>query len=85
MDSLFLWNIDPGGNVDHVAEHDLTPEEVESAFEDIERETVSRATGRPAIFGRTFNGDTIFVVYDRDIDFDGREYIYVRTAYVVED
>ena len=55
------------------------------AFEDIERETVSRATGRPAIFGRTFSGDTIFVVYDRDIDVDGREYIYVRTANIVED
>jgi hypothetical protein len=85
MDCLFLWNEDPGGNVEHVAEHDLTPEEVESAFEDIVSETVSRATGRPAIFGCTFNGDTIFFFFDRKIDSDGREFIYVRTAYIVED
>ncbi len=42
-------------------------------------------TPGPAIFGRTFTGDTIFVVYDREIDSDEREYIYVRTAYIVED
>ena len=70
MGRMFLWVNDPGGNVEHVAEHGLTPAEVESAFDDIELETTSRATGRPAIFGRTFKGDTIFVVYDLDKDAD---------------
>ena len=85
MERMFLWDDAPGGNVEHVAEHGLTPEEVESAFDDIEIETTSRTTGRPAIFGRTFKGDAIFVVYDLDTDSDGNEFVYVRTAYITED
>ena len=85
MERMFLWVNDPGGNVEHVAEHGLTPEEVESAFDDIESETTSRTTGRPAIFGRTIGGDTIFVAYDLDTDTDGNEFVYVRTAYITED
>ncbi len=82
---MFLWVDDPGGNVEHIAEHGLTPAELESAFDDVETETTSRSTGRPAIFGRTFNGDTIFVAYDLERDTDGNEFIYVRTAYITED
>ena len=85
MDTLFLWDDAPGGNVEHIAEHGLTPEEVESAFNNIETETNSRSTGRPAIFGRTLNGDVIFVVYELDYDDDGREFIYVHTAYFAEE
>jgi hypothetical protein len=36
MDRLFLWDDSPEGNVEHIAEHGLTPEEVESAFDSIE-------------------------------------------------
>jgi hypothetical protein len=85
MDRLFLWDYSPGGNVEHIAEHGLTPEEVESAFDSIETETASRSTGRPAIFGRTLHGDVIFVVYELDSDDDGSEFIYVYTAYLAED
>jgi len=85
MDVLFLWGDAAGGNVEHVAEHGLTPDEVESAFNNIETETISRSTGRPAIFGRTLNGDVIFVVYELDNDDDGREFIYVHTAYFAEE
>ena len=85
MGRMFLWVDDPGGNVEHIAEHGLTPAEVESAFDAIELKTISRSTGRPAIFGRTFNGDMIFVVYDIDKDADGNEFLYVRTAYITED
>ncbi|MFN0088583.1 MAG: hypothetical protein ACKVX9_24560 [Blastocatellia bacterium] len=46
---------------------------------------MSRATGRPAIFGNTFKGDTIFVVYDVESDADGNEFLYVRTAYITEE
>jgi len=28
-DQLFLWDDAPGGNVEHIAEHGLRPEEVE--------------------------------------------------------
>jgi hypothetical protein len=85
MDRLFLWDDAPGGNVEHIAEHGLTPEEVESAFDNIELETTSRSTGRPAIFGRTLKGDVIFVAYDLDSDDDGRDFIYVQTAYPIEE
>ena len=64
VNRMFLWVDDPGGNVEHIAEHGLTLDEVESAFDDIETET----TGRPAIFGCRFKGDTIFVAYDLETD-----------------
>jgi hypothetical protein len=82
---MFLWIDDPGGNVEHIAEHGLTPEEVESAFDEVVTETRSRTTGRPAIFGRTLNGDTIFIAYDLEQDVDGDEFVYVRTAYITEE
>ena len=81
MDRMFLWDYGPGGNVEHIAEHGLTPDEVESAFDLIETETTSRSTGRPALFGRTFKGAVIFVVYELDSDDDGREFVFVLTAY----
>ena len=85
MGRMFLWVDEPGGNVEHIAEHGLAPDEVESAFDDFETERTSRSTGRPAIFGRTMRGDTIFVVYDLETDSDGHDFIYVRTAYITED
>ena len=85
MDRMFLWDDAPGSNVEHIAEHGLTPEEAESAFDNVENETISRSTGRPAIFGRTLKGDVIFVVYELDNDDDGRDFIYVHTAYLAED
>ena len=84
MDRLFLWDDGPGGNVEHIGEHGLTPKEVESVFDNIETETTSRSTARPAVFGRTLNGDVIFVVYELDKDDDGRDFIYVHTAYLAE-
>lgn len=82
---MFLWDYDVGGNVEHVTEHGLTPEEVESAFNAVERESFSRSTGRPAIFGRTYFGEVIFVVYQFETGTDGMEFIYVHTAYRVEE
>lgn len=82
---LFCWDHDEGGNVEHIAEHGLTTDEVESAFENIRRHTTSRSSGRPALFGTTFNGDVIFVVYEIDIDTQGDEYVFVCTAYAKED
>ena len=72
---MFLWVDDPGGNAEHLAEHGLTPDEVESAFNDIETETTRRSTGRPAIFGCTFKCDTIFVAYDLETDTEGHEFV----------
>jgi len=36
MNRLFLWDDAPGSHVEHIAEHGLTPEEVESAFDNLE-------------------------------------------------
>jgi uncharacterized DUF497 family protein len=74
----FLWDDDPAeGNVAHLAEHGLTPRDVEHAFVHVIRETTSRSCGRPALFGLTPDDRVVFVVYE-EID-DGL--IYVFTAY----
>ena len=75
--ATILWDDSPGGNVEHIAEHGLTPEDVESAFDNIELQTTSRSSGRPAIFGQTARGDVIFVVYELDQDDNGEEFVYV--------
>ena len=48
---------DPGSNVRHIAEHGLTPDEVEDVLYDPESiEDTSRSTGRPARWGWTLDG-----------------------------
>ncbi len=77
----FLWDDDPAeGNVAHLAEHDLTPQDVEHAFAHVLRETTSRSSDRPALFGLTPDDRVVFVVYE-EID---EGLIYVFTAYEVE-
>lgn len=77
----FIWNNEPGGNVDHVAEHGLTPEDVEAVICDPLEKTTSRATGRPVVTGYTPDGRLILVVYER-ID---AVTVHPVTAYEVED
>ncbi len=77
----FLWDDDPEeGNVAHIAEHGLSPEDVEHAFHNLLRDTKSRSSGRRALFGLTPDDRIIFVVYE-EIDDD---LIYVFTAYESE-
>ena len=47
---------DSDRNVKHLAEHDLTKEEVEDALADPEGRSVSRNSGLPIIFGTTSTG-----------------------------
>src|ERR1700690_4031266 len=58
-DALIDWDEpdDHGSNVAHIAEHGLTPQEVESALYD-ENTTfdVSDSSGRPIAFGSTITG-----------------------------
>jgi hypothetical protein len=77
LDFDFIWDEEPGGNVEHIALHDLTPEDVIHAFHYVERTTVSRSSARPAIIGYTPEGDRIFVPY-RQLD---ATTVYVETAY----
>jgi hypothetical protein len=69
----------PDGNVQHIAEHGLTIEDVEHVLENPTSEETSRSTGRPCCFGYTPAGDYIIIHYDQ-VD-DGS--IYPVTAYEV--
>jgi uncharacterized DUF497 family protein len=66
-DALIDWD-EPdaeGGNTAHIAEHDLTTEEVESAlFDDDTTFDLSDSSGRPIAFGNTVTGRFIAVVFD---------------------
>ncbi len=66
-DALIDWDdpSDEGGNTVHVAEHGLTPDEVESALLDENTAfDVSDSSGRPIAFGTTDTGRFIAVVFD---------------------
>ena len=65
-----VWSIfwddenDPNGNVEHIAEHDLTVEDVEHVLKNPTEEGTSRSTGFPSIWGYTPDGRYIIVVYE---------------------
>jgi uncharacterized DUF497 family protein len=77
-----IWDLDddPNGNVQHIAEHDITKEEVEMVLENPAGVERSRTSDRPIAFGETSTGRIIAVVYD-EIDEDS---VYPITAYEVE-
>jgi hypothetical protein len=65
-DALIDWDDpgDEGGNTAHIADHDLTPDEVESAlFDENTTFDVSDSSGRPIAFGNTGTGRFIAVVF----------------------
>jgi uncharacterized DUF497 family protein len=76
-----LWDEpdDPDGNVQHIAEHGLTMDDVEEVLSNPTSEGTSASTGRPCIWGYTLEGIYIIVVYE-EIDQDT---IRVVTAYEV--
>ena len=49
------------GNVAHMAEHGVSPEDVEEVFENPIRYERSRSSGRPMVFGYTSDGRRIAV------------------------
>jgi uncharacterized DUF497 family protein len=60
-----FWNYeDEDGNVAHIAEHDLTPEDVNAVLMDPDETGISRSSGRPIAFGYTLDGRYICVVYE---------------------
>jgi uncharacterized DUF497 family protein len=84
IDADIIWDLedDPDGNVQHIAEHGITVEEVEEVLHDPRtRTSVSRRTGRPQAFGSTSTGKYITVIWDEVAD-DPRT-IYPVTAYEV--
>ena len=76
-----IWEWDQeDGNVAHIAEHGISPEDVEQVFEHPIRHDKSRSSGRSMIFGYTGDGRRIAVVYERLDDVT----LYPVTAYEVE-
>lgn len=66
-DALVDWDEpnDDDGNTAHIAEHGLTPEEVESAlFDENTAFDVSDSSGRPIAFGTTSTARFIAVVFE---------------------
>ncbi len=62
-----IWDLedDPRGNIQHIAEHGVTPEEVEDVLNDWRaRTTYSASSGRRITFGWTSAERYIAVVWD---------------------
>jgi hypothetical protein len=79
-----VWDDEPDGNVEHVTEHGLSPEEVEDVLlNDALPTHFSKSSGRPCKFGRTSTGKFIIVIWDELVE-DPRM-IYPVTAYEVSE
>ena len=76
-----IWNPEPGGNIEHIAKHGLTPEDVEDVFFHPLGHDRSRASGLPIVVGFTSDGRYIVVVYEK-IDAGT---VYPVTAYKAEE
>ena len=77
-----FWNYDePDGNVEHIAEHDFTPEDINHVLMNPDEKGVSESSGRPIAFGYTPDGRYICVVFE-EID---ALTLYPVTAFEVED
>jgi uncharacterized DUF497 family protein len=66
-DVQIVWDEDddPKGNVQHIAEHDLTIDEVQSVLlNDRNPVTLSESSGRFMVFGETYTGRFIAVAYE---------------------
>lgn len=61
-----IWDDLPGGNVEHVEEHDLTTDEVDHVLEKYVSKSSSRSSCYPCVFGYTPDGRYIIVVYDEE-------------------
>ena len=70
----------PGGNVEHIADHGLTPEDVVYAMETAIGHDVSHSSGRPIVYGFTPDDRYIVVIYEEIAE----RTIYVITAYAID-
>lgn len=75
---LFLWNDGEDGNIRHLAEHGVTPEEAEHVVENPEGHGMNR-NGDPMAFGYTPAGRHLTVVYW--FADEHATTVYVETAY----
>jgi uncharacterized DUF497 family protein len=75
-----IWTEGPDGNIAHLAEHDVSPEEAEQVLREPIKMTVSRTSGRSISIGFTESGRHLAVVYE-DID---DMTVYPITAYDID-
>ena len=76
-----IWNEEPNGNVQHIAEHGISIEDVEEVlFNPVDRD-VSRSSGNLIVFGFTPDGRYILVVYEQMDDMT----VYPITAFEVDE
>jgi hypothetical protein len=73
---FFVWTPEI---IDHLAEHDVTPDDFEEVVNNPDYEDVSRSSGNPVAFGSTPDGRYICCVFKR-LDEDTIEPV---TAYEV--
>jgi uncharacterized DUF497 family protein len=64
-----IWDPTPGGNVEHVEEHDLTTDDVDHVLQNFDSKGTSQSTGRPCVYGHVPDGRHIVVIYE-EIDTD---------------
>lgn len=83
---VIIWDLDDksDGNVQHIAEHGVSKEEVEDVFRDPDSiQTTSRSSGLPLFIGYTTDGRRLAVVFEH-VD-DSPLTVRPITAYDVED
>jgi hypothetical protein len=59
-----IWDPTPGGDVEHIEEHDLTTDDVEHVLENFESSDTSHSSGSPCVFGHAPDGRYIIVIYE---------------------
>ncbi len=76
------WDLDDDelGNVQHIAQHGLSKDDVEHALEFGSAPQASRSSTRSIVFGPRLD-DTLIAVIFEQIDPDDPSWIYVITAY----
>lgn len=79
MWAFHIWDDSPSGNVKHVADNDLSVEDVNYVLDNPTSHDFSRASGLPCVFGYTPDDRYIIVIY-KEIDEDT---VRVSTAFVV--
>jgi len=70
-DLHIVWDLeeDPDGNVQHLAQHDVTQEEFEEVLQNHRHEaTTSRSSGEAITFGWTSTGKHLAIVYEEVLD-----------------
>jgi uncharacterized DUF497 family protein len=76
-----FWDLEPGGNAEHIAEHGVEIEEVEYVLRNPLKRDISRSSGRPMVFGYMPTGEYVAVVFEELDDHT----VYPITAYILED